>query len=216
MNADETRTPNPLLTRLGRALEAAINRGLALDPGTREQLAKLDGRRIGVELKPLDIALAITVDGDRLRVGPHWRAERDLNLRASPASLLAFAFRRGDDSVLPPGKVDISGDAELARQLEKTMRDFRPDIEEAFAQTFGDVIGVPMARAVAGAFAWTRDSAKAFALDTAEFLRDESGDLVATQEAEVFYDDVDALRERADRLDARIKRAEQTVRGVKS
>ena len=216
MNADETRTPNPLLTRLGRALEAAINRGLALDPGTREQLAKLDGRRIGVELTPLDLALAITVDGERLRVGPHWRDERDLNLRASPASLLAFAFRRGDDSVLPPGKVDISGDAELARQLEKKLRDFRPDIEEAFAQTFGDVIGVPIARAVSGAFTWTRDSTKTFALDTAEFLRDESGDLVATQEADVFYDDVDALRERSDRLDACIKRIEQNARGAKS
>ena len=160
MNADVNRKPNPLLSRLGRALEAAINRGLALDPGTREQFAKLDGRRIGVELKPLDLALAITVDGDRLRIGPHWQAERDLNLRASPASLLAFALRRGDDSVLPPGKVDISGDAELARQLEKVMRDFRPDIEEAFAQTFGDVLGVPIARAITGAFAWTRDSAK--------------------------------------------------------
>ena len=216
MNADVNRKPNPLLSRLGRALEAAINRGLALDPGTREQLAKLDGRRIGVELKPLDLALAITVDGDRLRVGPHWQVERDLNLRASPASLLAFALRRGDDSVLPPGKVDISGDAELARQLETVMRDFRPDIEEAFAQTFGDVFGVPIARVITGAFAWTRDSAKSFALDTAEFLRDETGDLVATPEAEPFYDDVDALSERTDRLEARIKRVEQAVREAKT
>jgi ubiquinone biosynthesis accessory factor UbiJ len=216
VNADVNRKPNPLLSRLGRALEAAINRGLALDPGTREQLAKLDGRRIGVELKPLDLALAITVDGDRLRVGPHWQAERHLNLRASPASLLAFAVRRGGDSVLPPGKVDISGDAELARQLEKVMRDFRPDIEEAFTQTFGDVLGVPIARVITGAFAWTRDSAKSFALDTAEFLRDETRDLVATPEAEPFYDDVDALSERTDRLEARIKRAEQASRGAKS
>lgn len=208
MNADANRKPNPLLSRLGRALEAVLNRGLALDPATREQLAKLDGRRIGVELKPLDVALAITVEGDRVRVGPHWQVGRDLNLRASPVSLLAFALRSGDDSVLPPGKVDISGDAELARKLEKVMRDFRPDIEEAFAQTFGDVVGVPMARIVTGAFAWTRDSAKAFALDAAEFLRDESGDLVATPQAEQFYDDVDALRERTDRLEARIKRVQ--------
>jgi ubiquinone biosynthesis protein UbiJ len=216
VNADVNRKPNPLLSRLGQALEAAINRGLSLDPDTREQLAKLDGRRIGVEFKPLDVALAITVDGERLRVGPHWQAERDLNLRASPASLLAFALRRGDDSVLQPGKVDISGDAELARQLEKAMRDFRPDIEEAFAQTFGDVLGVPIARAITGAFAWTRDSAKSFALDTAEFLRDETGDLVATPLAEQFYDDVDALSERTDRLEARIKRVERVARGSKT
>ena len=203
---EKPRTPNPLLSRLGSALEFAINRAVALDAGTREKIAKLDGRRIGVELKPLDLALAITVDRDRLRVGPHWERDRDLNLRASPASLLAFAMRRGDDSVLPPGKVDISGDAELARQFEKIMRDFRPDFEEAFAQTFGDVLGVPIGRAVGSAFAWTRDSAESFARDAVEFVRDESRDAVAKAEAEQFFDDVDALRERADRLDARIKR----------
>jgi len=203
---EETRTPNPLLSRLGAALEFAINRAVALDAGTREKIAKLDGRRIGVELKPLELALAITVDRDRLRVGPHWERERDLNLRASPASLLAFAMRGGDDSVLPPGKVDISGDAELARQFEKIMRDFHPDFEEAFAQTFGDVLGVPIARVVSSAFAWTRDSAKSFALDAAEFVRDESRDAVAAAEAEQFFDDVDNLRERSDRLDARIRR----------
>ncbi len=205
MNA-ETRTPNPLLSRLGAALEFAINRAVALDAATREKIGKLDGRRIGVELKPLDLALAITVDRDRLRVGPHWERGRDLNLRASPASLLAFAMRSGDDSVMPPGKVDISGDAELARQFEKIMRDFRPDFEEAFAQTFGDVIGVPIAHVVSRAFAWTRDSAKSIALDAVEFVRDESRDAIAASEAEAFYDDVDTLRERADRLDARIRR----------
>ena len=205
---EQTRTPNPLLSRLGAALEFAINRAVALDAGTRERIAKLDGRRIGVELKPLDLALAITVDRERLRVGPHWERERDLNLRASPASLFAFAMRRGEDSVLPPGKVDISGDAELARQFEKIMRDFQPDFEEAFAQTFGDVLGVPIAKVVGSAFAWTRDSAKSFALDAAEFVRDESRDAVATAEAEQFFDEVDDLRERADRLEARLRRAE--------
>ena len=207
---EQTRTPNPLLSRLGAALEFAINRAVALDASTREKIAKLDGRRIGVELKPLDVALAITVDRDQLRVGPHWERDRDLNLRASPASLFAFAMRRGDESVLPPGKVDISGDAELARQFEKIMRDFRPDFEEAFAQTFGDVLGVPIAKIVGSAFQWTRDSANSFALDAVEFVRDESRDAVAASEAESFYDDVDDLRERADRLDARIRRLGET------
>jgi ubiquinone biosynthesis protein UbiJ len=207
---EQTRTPNPFLSRLGAALEFAINRAVALDASTREKIAKLDGRRIGVELKPLDVALAITVDRDQLRVGPHWERDRDLNLRASPASLFAFAMRRGDESVLPPGKVDISGDAELARQFEKIMRDFRPDFEEAFAQTFGDVLGVPIAKIVGSAFQWTRDSANSFALDAVEFVRDESRDAVAAAEAESFYDDVDDLRERADRLDARIRRLGET------
>jgi ubiquinone biosynthesis protein UbiJ len=200
----EERQRHPLLDRLGRLLESALNRVVALDPATREQLAALDGRRVGIELRGTGIALALGVDGGRVRVAPLWERAGDLNLRAAPGSLLAFALRRGEESMLPPGRVDVSGDAELARRLEKLLRDFRPDIEEAFAKTFGDVVGVPLANAMRGAFAWSRESAGALLQDGAEFLRDETRDLLAPAEMDAFLDDVDALRERSERLAARL------------
>ncbi len=203
---DAARQSNPLLARLGALLEGALNRALALDPEIGTTLAPLEGRRVGVELRGMNLALAIAVHGGKLRVGPHWESVADLNVRAAPASLLAFALRRGEDAPLPSGKVEISGDAQLARTLEKIAREFRPDFEEAFAQTFGDVAGVALARAFRGAFAYARESAQALAQDTAEFLREESRDLIAPAEMEQFLDDVDALRERAERLQARIAR----------
>jgi len=131
----EPRTPNPLLARLGRALAALLERALALDPQMREQLAAIEGRRIGIELRGTGLALAIEARGGSLHVGPHWAQPSNLNLRAAPASLLAFALRRnGDASPQPPGKVEISGDADLARRLEKLFRNYRPDIQEAFAR----------------------------------------------------------------------------------
>jgi ubiquinone biosynthesis protein UbiJ len=203
---DAARQPNPLLVRLGTLLEGALNRALALDPEIGTTLAPLDGRRVGVELRGMNLALAIVVREGKLCVGPHWESESDLNVRAAPASLFAFALRRGEDTPLPPGKVEISGDAQLARTLEKVAREYRPDFEEAFAKTFGDVAGVALARAFSRAFAYARESAQALAQDTAEFLREESRDLVAPAEMETFLDDVDALRERAERLEARIAR----------
>jgi ubiquinone biosynthesis accessory factor UbiJ len=199
------RSPNPLLVRLGRALEHVLDRALALDPQMRTQLAAIAGRRIGIELRGTGLALAITAQDGRLQVGPHWTEPSNLNLRAAPASLLAFALRRGDDAPLSPGKVEISGDADLARRLEKLFRGFQPDIEEAFAKTFGDVLGVPLARGLHGALTWSRESAQALAQDTAEFLREESRDLIAPAEMEQFLDEVDALRERSDRLNARLR-----------
>ncbi len=211
--ADPTRQPNPLLVRCGRLLEATLNRALALDTETRTRLSTLEGRRIGVELRGLNLALAISVRDGRLCVGPHWEARGDLNLRASPGSLAAMVLRRGEDSSLPPGKVDISGDAELAHRVEKLLRDFQPDIEEAFAKTFGDVLGVPLARALRRAFEWSRESAQALVQDSAEYLREESRDLIAPAEMEQFLDDVDALRERSERLEARVQRLARSRRG---
>jgi ubiquinone biosynthesis protein UbiJ len=209
----EERQPNPLLVRLGRLLEAVLNRALSLDEPTRAQLGTLEGRRVGIELTGTPLALAIEVHEGRVRVGPHWQTAGNLNLRAAPGSLLAFALRRGDESLVPPGKVDISGDAELARRLEKLLRGFRPDIEEAFAKTFGDVIGVPLARALHAAFDWSRESAEALARDTADFLRDESRDLIAPAEMDQFLDDVDGLRDRVERLAARVALAGARARG---
>jgi ubiquinone biosynthesis accessory factor UbiJ len=211
----EERKPNALLAALGGALEVALNRGVALDADMRGQLAGLEGKRIGIELRRANLALAISVRDGQLRVGPHWEAPGDLNLLASPGSLLAFALRRSseDGRERPAGKVDISGDAELARRVEKLLRGFQPDIEEAFARTFGDVLGVPLARAVQRAFAWTRESAQAFAQDSADFLRDDTRDLIAQAQLDTFLDDVDTLRERTDRLAARVQRVAAKRRG---
>lgn len=209
----DDRKPNPVLASLGRALEAVLNRALALDPDTQRDLVALEGRRIGVELRGLNIALAISVKDGKLTVGPHWERPSDLNLHATPGSLLAFALRRGDASPLPPGKVAISGDAELARRMEKLMRGFQPDIEEAFAKTFGDVIGVPLARTLHRAFVWSKESASAFAQNSAEYLREESRDLIAPAEMEQFLDDVDRVRDRTERLESRLRRLAQGMRG---
>src|SRR5690606_11455092 len=114
-------------------------------------------------------------------------------------SLLAFAFAPG--GVLAPGKVSISGDAELARRLEHLARAFAPDFDEAFARAFGDIAGFQLARAFRGALAWTRSSARTFASDAAEFLTEEGRDLVARAELDAFLDEVDHVRERAERLE---------------
>ncbi|MEE7547613.1 SCP2 domain-containing protein, partial [Xanthomonas sp. Kuri4-1] len=54
----------------GRALEAALNRALALDPDTRDALLPLEGQRIALTLEAPALALQISVADRRLRVGP--------------------------------------------------------------------------------------------------------------------------------------------------
>ena len=57
----------------GRTLEAALNRALALDPDTREQLRALDGQRIALHLETPPLAVQVCVDGERLVVDAHGR-----------------------------------------------------------------------------------------------------------------------------------------------
>lgn len=203
--------PRPLRKLAGRALETALNHALSLDPDTQAKLPALDGRSVQLHLRGVEMTLAVTVERDRLKVGPAPDSS-DLRVAATPGSLLSMLFRRHSES-LAPGKVEIAGDAELARRLEKLASGFAPDFEEVFTRTFGDVLGVPMAKAVREGFAHTRETASHLTQDSAAWLRDEAQMAVAPGEVEGFLDDVDALRERTERLDARLARLERLQRG---
>ena len=200
------RTRNPVLALLGRALEAALDRVVDLDPETRASLRPLDGRAITIEFRNTPLAMRIAVAGDRLAIGPAFEGDSALRVAATPATLLGLALARGREGVVTPGRVDIAGDAELARRVERIASRFAPDFDEAFARVFGDVAGHQIARGVRTALAGLRDSARAFARDTAEYLTEEGRDVVAKPELDAFLDEVDALRERADRIEARVRR----------
>ncbi|HEY0199426.1 MAG TPA: SCP2 sterol-binding domain-containing protein [Rhodanobacter sp.] len=203
--------PQPLRKLAGRALETALNHTLSLDPDTQQWLAALDGRSVQLHLRGPDIELAVTVEKDRLKVGPP-QDDSQLRVAATPGSLLSMLFRRDDDGIAP-GKVDIAGDAELARRLEKLAGKFAPDFEEAFARTFGDVLGVPLAKAVRKGLSHARETASHLVEDSADWLRDEVRIAMAPGEVEGFLDGTDALRERSERLESRVQRLAQRLKG---
>lgn len=190
----------------GRALESALNRLLALDPETQSALSQLEGRRIELALESPLLALSIAVNDKRLRVGPPLaEAEPDLGIRASLSGALSqLPFLRASGAP-PVGKVRINGDAELARTLQGLAKNFDPDWGRSFAETFGPVLGPQIERLLRNALAQGLATAKGLARDTADYLTEESRDVLGKAELAAFHDDVDELRDRAERLLARVE-----------
>jgi ubiquinone biosynthesis protein UbiJ len=204
---DARRSPLDSLKPLaGRALELALGRLLALDPDTATRLAALEGKRIELALESPPIALSITVRDGQPRVGPpEQEAEADLGLRANLAGLFAqLPLARGRGAPAP--KLRINGDAELARTLQGLARDFDPDWEQPFVDTLGPLLGPQVARTLREGLRAGRGVAQNLARDAADFLTEESRDAVGRAELSAFLDDVDALRDRAERLLARAAR----------
>ncbi len=210
----------------GRALEAALNRAIALDPDTRDALQPLDGRSVVLALDAAEtpLALRLLVDGERLRVGPVDPAQTpDLAVRATLGGVLSLGMqtllpkllgKRDDDvdaDALPVGRMRIEGDAELARRLQRLAERFDPDWQQPFTAAFGDVIGVQIANGVAAALRQARIGGRGFAESAAEYLTEESRDVVPRAELDAFYDDVDTLRDDAERLAARVSRLSKRV-----
>jgi ubiquinone biosynthesis accessory factor UbiJ len=208
----------------GRALEAALNRAVALDPDTRDALQPLDGRSVVLALDAAasPLAMRLQVEGDRLRVGPV-DAEHtpDLAVRSTLGGVLSFGMQsllpkllgKRDDAAaaVPVGRMRIEGDAELARRLQRLAERFDPDWQQPFTAVFGDVLGVQIANGVAAGLRQARMGGQKFAESAAEYLTEESRDVVPRAELDAFYDDVDTLRDDAERLAARIARLKKRI-----
>jgi ubiquinone biosynthesis protein UbiJ len=113
-------------------------------------------------------------------------------------------FRR--DDAPPVGRLRVSGDAELARRLQRLAERFDPDWQQPFAAVFGDVVGVQIANAVAGALKQARVLSRSLVESAGEYVIEESRDVVGRDELNAFHDDVDALRDDVARTAARIAR----------
>ncbi|NDK38960.1 SCP2 domain-containing protein [Pseudoxanthomonas gei] len=191
----------------GRALESALNRALALDPDTLQALKPLDGRQVALTLDAPALALQVTVAGDRLVVGPvDANQEPDLAVRTTLGGLLGQLPFLRKDNVAPVGRVRVSGDAELARRLQTLADRFDPDWQQPFVAVFGEIIGVQIANAARGALRQLRSVGGNLAQNAAEFVTEESRDVVGRAELNAFHDDVDALRDDVDRLQAKVDR----------
>ena len=190
----------------GRAIEAVLNRLLALDPDTQQAVQALEGRSIQCAIDAPALTLAIAVVDGRFKVGPADPAvEPDLAVRGTLGGLLSQMPFLRPTATPGIGKVKISGDADLARQLQKLAERYDPDWNLPFTDVFGDVLGVQVASALRAAFRFGRAGAVRFAQQGAEFLTEESRDVVGRAELEAHLDDVDALRDRVDRLHARMQ-----------
>ena len=191
----------------GRALEAALNRALSLDEDTRADLHALDGRSVALTIDSPPLALRVTVEGDALRVGPVGDADRaDLSVRSTLGGLLRQLPMLRRDDAPPVGQLRIEGDAELARRLQRLAERFDPDWGRPFTAIFGDVLGTQIANGFGFALRNARNVGKEFAGSAADYLTEESRDVVGRDELDAFHDDVDAIRDDLERLAARVSR----------
>ncbi|MEJ2535095.1 MAG: SCP2 sterol-binding domain-containing protein [Gammaproteobacteria bacterium] len=202
------RTPLPAL--LAGAMEAAVNRVLALDPSAAGRVDRLEGRLLQLDLEGLGITLFFTFAYGSVQVSLDAEGEADTVVSGTPAALFSMAAPEEVSSWgLPGSGVRISGDAGLARDLGKLFEQLDPDWEAPLSAVLGDTLGFQVSTGLARGARALREAAKTTAEFTAQYLRDESGLLVEAEEVREFGDAVERLRDGVGRLDARLRRLEE-------
>jgi ubiquinone biosynthesis protein UbiJ len=108
----------------------------------------------------------------------------------------------------------VRGDAEIANRYRELFMLARPDPEEELSRWIGDFPARRLAQFAEGALEAARRVRRIAGENIAEYLQEEGRDLVNNTELEEFLRGVDALRDTADRIEARLLRLEQRVKGA--
>ena len=188
----------------GRVLQEALNRVLGLDLASLEKLEALQDRRIELHLQSPDVALAVQVRGQTLQVGPvDPGQEPDISFKSTLSGILKSLpmFAQGQPAI---GAMRISGDVELARLLQELVKEFDPDWQEPFVKALGPVFGPQAAKFIREGLRQAKTGAGNFMQSGAEYVTEEARVVVSKSELDDFNTQVDKIRQRGDRLQARV------------
>ena len=156
--AAEYVTPLPGL--LAHTLETAINQVLQLDDESPSRVRKLEGKLLQVDLEGLNITLFFTFRHGVVRVRLDADGTPDTVISGTPVALFSMAEPEEADWGLPKSKVQINGDASLARDLERIFSKLDPDWETPLAGMLGDVAGHQAAAGIRQGVQHARETAR--------------------------------------------------------
>jgi ubiquinone biosynthesis protein UbiJ len=195
------------------SVEALLNRNLEAS-GVGVGLARsLSGTCIQIDVEGWTRVRAC-VAGGRLALIAGDDSPADALITGSPAALLnLFAARAAGTGA--PRAAQIRGDAQIANLYRELFVQARPDLEEELSRMVGDLPARRIAQFARQASAWIRSTARTARENLSEYLQEESRDVVNHTEYEEFLRGVDAARETADRIAARLAGLERRL-GVRS
>ena len=195
------------------ALESLLNRGIAGSAQASELADRLNATRIQIDVHGVTSVQAGVLGGRlALLAAPPDSAAADATITGSAVALLQLARAGGKDAG-SSASVEVRGDAEIANSYRRLFALARPDLEEEMSRLIGDFPARRLSQVAAKGLAWLRKARRTAGDNVAEYLQEESRDLVNRAELEEFLQAVDGLRDTADRAEARLARLERRLKG---
>jgi ubiquinone biosynthesis protein UbiJ len=195
---------NSVIDLLAKPAQALLDRGVARSTTAAALCQRLEGRTFAVQTGTAGLDMYFAVNDGRLVLVGGVITEPDASISGSPLNLARLA---GDDpeAVIREGHVCISGDADIATDFRALLDILRPDWEEELSHFTGDAIAHEAARALHGFAGWAGRARHSFGRSIAEYLTEESRDLVAVTELEEFNSGVDKAAAAVERLEAKLQ-----------
>ena len=196
--------PSLVTDFLARPIQAMLDHGVSRSTTAAALCRRLESKSFAISTGNANLDLCFVVHDGQLKLHDGELDQPDAGIHGSPLNLAKLA---GDDpeAVIRDGHVKIRGDADVANDFRALLQIVRPDWEEELSRVTGDAIAFEAGRAVKSFAEWAARARHSIGRGAAEYLTEESRDLAAPAELEVFCSDVDQLASAVDRCEAKLK-----------
>ncbi len=194
---------------LAGVLETALNRYLALDEDAGMFLAPLAGKVIAVTVEPFGETLYLCPTAHNIQILESYPGEPDTTINGTLPALGMMGLDASSLRSIFSGKVRIEGDTRTGQKFQRLFEQLDLDLEEPLSRVTGDVLAHKIGNLLRSGRDWGKQSLETFRLNCEEFLQEETRDVPAKAEADIFFRRVDELRSDFDRLEARFERLQR-------
>lgn len=211
-----SQAPSPLESLFARVAGELSSQTLKLDPASYPRLEALAGTRIrfditppavpGLAAEPRSLLLVVQPDALLLEAGSQAEAHAVVSGALPDIVQTFFTPPGGSDNPANTSRVRIEGDEAVLQAVAALFRDLQPDLAEPLAKVIGREAADNLIGAAEAGLAFLRSAAESLATGA---RKQAEHAWVTDQAQDSLLNRVDDLRLRIDRLDARVRLAEQ-------
>ncbi|MFI3218221.1 MAG: SCP2 sterol-binding domain-containing protein [Methylococcales bacterium] len=189
-------------------LESAINQYLSLDDNVSSVLAPLVGKVVAITITPFNETIYLCPTADSIQCLDYLPQPADTHLTGSLMAFGLMGLSGKPMNALFSGEVTMEGDTHTGRKFQELFDKLDINLEGKLARFTGETVAYNLAEFFRAGKNWSKESLDTLKLNTSEFLQEETQELPAVPEADIFYAEVDELRTDFDRLESRLERLE--------
>jgi len=196
--------------------EQLINGAIASDPHVQKKIAAFAGKAIQINTRMPALEIRVVMEADHIRLtavdSAQYALPVDASINGPTGKLLQQLFDTSTKHALVDEDVELDGDVQLIQDLLTTIKTLDIDWQDYLAPVLGDVLTQQIGQSLDETRAWASDSRKRVQRSMEDYLKEEARLFPHEQQLRNFADNLDELKLRIDRVDARVQLLRQRLK----
>ncbi|MDG2141291.1 MAG: hypothetical protein P8K27_07320 [Gammaproteobacteria bacterium] len=195
--------------------ERLINYVIQNDPHIERNISRLAGKSIRVEVKDTDVFFSVEINKNFINISSANSTKNDLEpdllVSGELTDLTSLLLSGGS---LIGGNISIKGDIQFAQDLNEATHSFNLSWPDILGPILGQKTTSELERFFNTAKAWSFEFRQSLKRDIEDYIKEEKKVIPTNDDLQEFFDDVDRLKFKIDRVKARADLLNSRVNGA--